>query len=429
MSDSKTRDAEAIAILRANDRGTYTVPTKGLYPFQWNWDSALVALGWAKIDRDRAFVELQTLLSAQWPNGMIPHIVFWQNDEGYFPGPGEWGTHTTPPTSGITQPPVAASVLRRLVDAHPDDRPVGADEMIEKIDRWHQWFATARDPGETGLVAIIHPWESGRDNLPDWDAPLSFVDTSKVGTYHRRDTDHVNADERPQKADYDRYMALVQFGRAVGWDDGEIAEKSPFWVADVGMNAILRRAERDLIALAEGFGETAIADRAKRRLARLDKGFETLWSNAAGGYVSKDLRHNTFGDEISAGAWLAFFGGPVPENRAAKLMATFAEWRAKVRFVLPSFGPDSPLFDPIRYWRGPVWAIVNFMIATGLADNGFASEAETVRTDTGALIEKTGFYEYFSPIDGRGGGGDAFSWTAAMWLCWARPDTQIQEDV
>ena len=29
---------EAVAILRENDRGAYTVPTKGLYPFQWNWD-------------------------------------------------------------------------------------------------------------------------------------------------------------------------------------------------------------------------------------------------------------------------------------------------------------------------------------------------------------------------------------------------------
>jgi hypothetical protein len=29
----------AVEILRENDRGDYTVPTKGLYPFQWNWDS------------------------------------------------------------------------------------------------------------------------------------------------------------------------------------------------------------------------------------------------------------------------------------------------------------------------------------------------------------------------------------------------------
>lgn len=35
----------ARAILTANDRGGYTVPTDRLYPFQWNRDSAFVAMG------------------------------------------------------------------------------------------------------------------------------------------------------------------------------------------------------------------------------------------------------------------------------------------------------------------------------------------------------------------------------------------------
>ena len=35
----------AIDTLAKNDRGGFTIPTKGLYPYQWNWDSAFVALG------------------------------------------------------------------------------------------------------------------------------------------------------------------------------------------------------------------------------------------------------------------------------------------------------------------------------------------------------------------------------------------------
>ena len=44
----------AIAILKENDRGSYSVPTSGLYPFQWNWDSCLSALGQAWDDEVRA---------------------------------------------------------------------------------------------------------------------------------------------------------------------------------------------------------------------------------------------------------------------------------------------------------------------------------------------------------------------------------------
>lgn len=74
MSRNGKLDQQAREILHRNDRGGYTVPTHGLYPFQWNWDSAFVALGFAEFDRDRAWQEIETLVSAQWEDGMIPYI-------------------------------------------------------------------------------------------------------------------------------------------------------------------------------------------------------------------------------------------------------------------------------------------------------------------------------------------------------------------
>ena len=107
-------DRRAIEILHHNDRGGYTVPTEGLYPYQWNWDSAFAALGFATFDMDRAWTELESLFGGQWADGMVPHIIFQRVDTTYFPGPEQWGTGKTPPTSGITQPPVAATVARQL---------------------------------------------------------------------------------------------------------------------------------------------------------------------------------------------------------------------------------------------------------------------------------------------------------------------------
>jgi len=51
--------------LVANDRGGYTVPNAKVYPFQWNWDSAFVAMGFAVFDEDRAWRELETLFLGQ----------------------------------------------------------------------------------------------------------------------------------------------------------------------------------------------------------------------------------------------------------------------------------------------------------------------------------------------------------------------------
>jgi len=112
-------DTAARDILRANDRGGFTVPTARLYPYQWNWDSAFAALGFAEFDLDRAWRELETLVEGQWPNGMIPHIIFRRDDPDYFPGPPVWNTGREPPTSGYTQPPVLATVMRALYERDP----------------------------------------------------------------------------------------------------------------------------------------------------------------------------------------------------------------------------------------------------------------------------------------------------------------------
>ena len=100
-------DKAAEAVLRANDRGGYTVPTAGLYPYQWNWDSAFAALGFAEFDIDRAWRELETLAEGAWPNGMWPHILFRADDPDYFPGPSVWGAGTSVgapiASSGVSQ--------------------------------------------------------------------------------------------------------------------------------------------------------------------------------------------------------------------------------------------------------------------------------------------------------------------------------------
>jgi glycogen debranching enzyme len=70
----------------------------------------------------------------------------------------------------------------------------------------------------------------------------------------------------------------------------------------------------------------------------------------------------------------------------------------------------------LRYWRGPIWAVVNWMIADGLDWAGHAPLAARVRRDTVGLIANAGFSEYFDPTDGHGIGGADFSWTAAIYL-------------
>jgi hypothetical protein len=415
-------DRRAREILRGNDRGSYTVPNGRVYPFQWNWDSAFVALGFASFDEDRAWREIETLFQAQWNDGFLPHIVFWRDDAGYFPGPAVWATGRTPPTSGITQPPVASSIVRSLwMRAHDKAafRP-RLETLFPKLLAWHRWFARVRDPLGKGLVLAIHPWETGRDNSPEWDAPSLAIDTSRVGVYQRRDTTHLDQSMRPTKAEYDRYLALVQFGRGTGWDQQRIAQENPFRVVDVGMTMVLLRANRDLLALAEELGRGQEADELRRFIARAEMGVGYLWDEQIESYCSRDVITGQFSGFVTSASFLSFYAGLQDDSRDRKMLAHLERIAERAKYLVPSLDPENEGFDSIRYWRGPVWAVVNYLVAIGLADSGHVSWADRVRSDTRALIESAGFYESYCPITGRGTGGGDFSWTAAMWLHWAR---------
>jgi glycogen debranching enzyme len=403
----------ARTILRENDRGGYTVPTARLYPFQWNWDSAFVAMGWATFDAPRAWQEIERLLRGQWEDGLIPQIVFHAPSDDYFPGPDVWGVQHDPSTSGIPQPPVLATAVRRVLDASGDEARMAA--IYPHLLHNHRWWENARDPGRRGLVATLHPWETGMDNSPAWDTPLARVPTATRTAIRRRDTSHVDAAMRPRAEDYQRFIHLVDLFRDCAWDPVRMLAASPFRVADVGTNAILLRAERDLFDLAGRFGTPAEQAEIAVRIERLGAALDRLWSADLGLFISQDLRaHTPIAVGTSAG-FLPLYAGRAGA-RAPQMAVTLQRWAGRVSRLVPSTDPDDPRFERLRYWCGPVWAVVNWMIADGFQRAGETAPAERIRSDTRALISNAGFSEYFDPADGNGLGGANFSWTAAVWL-------------
>ena len=411
-------DKRAKDILIANDKGTYTVPTKGLYPYQWNWDSALVALGFSTFDIPRACQEVESLLEAQWDDGFVPHIIFRGNAPGYFPGPVVWKAGQRTPSSGITQPPVAASVVLTLWQA-TDDQAIRQRlaALFPRLLNWHRWFNEFRVTAKGGVV-ISHPWESGRDNSVEWDEPAARVDTSGIGDYKRRDLEYTDADMRPTKLDYDRYLAMVAYGRESGWDHRKIAEQGPFRVADVGMTMIFLRASRDLATLAALLDETEAGQEIQGHIDHLINNMDYLWDDENGVFCSRDLISGKLSGQVTNASFLNFYGDAGTPQQRQRMAEHWQRIAARVKYTVPSQDPDSEAFDAIRYWRGPVWAIMNYMIAKGFREQGREDWAERVKLDTRTLMEKTGFYEAYSPEDGSGSGGNEFSWTAAMWLTW-----------
>jgi glycogen debranching enzyme len=205
--------------------------------------------------------------------------------------------------------------------------------------------------------------------------------------------------QRPTDDHYRRYAVLVK----------EIADSDfgpgPLAVYDPMMTAILARAEEDLEWLADRLDYAGLE---RGRGARLKAGLMSKLYNP-------ELERFSFYDAAAGqrleadvvGAYLpAMLDLPVRSQVLQRLRESYwTEW------PLPSTAPDHPEFDPVRYWRGPTWVNVNWLLADSLPG---------LKERTLELIERSGFREYFNPLTGEGLGASQFTWTAALALDWLR---------
>ncbi|MYA87440.1 MAG: hypothetical protein F4X97_03115, partial [Boseongicola sp. SB0662_bin_57] len=212
---------------------------------------------------------------------------------------------------------------------------------------------------------------------------------------------------------YKRYVWLVQHFRSLGWDNSKLHDASPFRMVDPDFNAILIRSCSDLADLAERLGEFEIAAESRAFAERGIKAMDSLWHERLGQYVCYDRVAAKLIDSPSIGGILAAFCA-VPKPRAEALAARIARLGESARFMVPSHDPAAPEYDGLRYWRGPVWLIVNYMISDGLKAAGQDAMARRIDADSIRLIEKGGFAEYYDPVTAEPCGGSNFTWTAAM---------------
>jgi glucosylglycerate hydrolase len=432
--------ARAAEILRRNDMGAWTKAAPDLYPHQWSWDSAFIAIGLARLDTRRAARELLTLFEHQWKNGKVPHIVF--NPEAppdsYFPGADHWACAAASPdappsppyTSCLCQPPVHAIAALKIWEAAGNGKASAEAsaflrEIYPKLLAWHRYLATARDPEGSGLVTIYHPWESGTDNSPRWDDALATVEVSDLSPYPRRDLGHVHDPaQRPTDADYDRYLWLVRLIKGAACDDGAIYKTHPFLVKDVLFSAILVAANEALLEIASVVG----APEGDRRLIagwarRGHAGLEACWDPDLGLCLDYDVSIGRPIRSRTIAGFAPLISGGVTVERLADLLLRFDSpdftGSAMLRRPLPpATSPDEKRFDPRSYWRGPVWPITNWLLWWSLERAGASDRASRIRRASLDQIAEGGFAEYFEPFTGEPLGSPDQSWTAAVVLDW-----------
>jgi hypothetical protein len=318
------------------------------------------------------------------------------------------------------QPPVHATAVWHIYRNAADTARAEAflRELMPRLAAWHEYLYRERTRDGEGLVEIWHPWESGADNSPLWDEALARIapPREEIPDYQRVDTEVVDSSQRPTNAEYDRYAYLVKCYRERAYDQARIRAECPFAIQDVLFNAILAQAGEDLASIARVIGEDPAPF--ERAAATTRSSLDAkLWNEQAGMYLDYDLRA---GAHVAARTWVGLaplYCGVSPE-RASRLLDTVREFAVTLDggWAVPSVAAADPSFDPARYWRGPVWPMISWVIHLGLRRHGFTAEAEQLRSTQLGLARGGGFWEHYNAETGEGQGTEHLSWTAAIVL-------------
>ena len=407
---------EAKNILIGNRKEGYTLPTNSkLYPAQWNWDSGFIALGYSHFNLKFAFDEIKTLLRGQWKDGMIPHILFHDLNTNYYPNHSVWACGNKIHSSGITQPPVLAIILKKILDKNTikNEEIKKIKNILNKVKKYHEWLINYRDPNYSGLVSILHPWESGYDNSPLWDDPMNEIKIEKKLKYKRGDNKVVNPNYRPLDIDYDRYVTIKNYLKKNKYNPKTLYHKSMFNVVDVGFNSIFLRANKDLLKLLKKFNLKY--KKLQKYISHSENQITKLYNKKKNNFINLDLRNKKKIIIPSITNYFILFADIKDKKLNNKIIKNLKKYNSKEKFLFSSIKSSHSKFEEKRYWRGPVWINCNWIIYQGLK-NKDKNFAKIIKKKTIDLVKKKGFHEYYSCKTGEAFGANNFSWTASLFL-------------
>lgn len=374
---------------RIKDGYQYTVPSPDSYPYQWFWDSCFHAIILSHFNLEDAKKELFSLVSHQFESGMIPHVTYWEKVPGVIDI--DWGREGT---SSITQPPMLAYAVWEI---YKKDKDIDfLKKMYPHLYHYYNYLLIERDPRRNHLIGIINPDESGEDNSPRFDTPLGLPPVHTLEENFRK---RIEFFDKNRTCNFDAPFCM----------------KNYFWVKDVPFNSIFVENLRllSLIAKDAGYVEDSLHYEEQRALcikAMRERMFEDglFWSTYGMDYT-----------KIKIKTWAIFspmFAEILTKEEALMLVENYLKNPEEfgTSYTIPTVSVSEPTFDPLGFWRGPVWMSTNWFVYKGLLKYGFVTEAEKIREQSTELIKKNGFKEQFHPITGNGLGAENFTWGAII---------------
>ncbi len=344
------------------------------------WDNFFAGFMASLGCRELAYSNLREILNEQTQEGFVPNFAY-----------------ATGQCSGDrSQPPVGSAMLLETYRVYREKWIV--EEMYEDLLRWNCWFAKHR-MNESGALC--------------WGSEEILVQYG-----NRWETTGV----------HDTFGAALESGL----DNSPMYDDIPFnqrthrlELEDVGLTGLYILDCRCLIELAKVIGCERDIPKLQARMNLACAGLEGLWDEEKGFYYNRRTDTGMFSRRISPTNFYALFSkdvSPIRQRRIAEHYYNPEEFYGE--WMLPSIARNDTAYYDQEYWRGRVWAPLNFLVYLALIQ----TELDDVRHDLAQKsaklflkewMEHRHVHENYSAITGEGcdsGNSDKFYHWGAL-LC------------
>ena len=345
------------------------------------WDNFFAGFMASLGNPQLAYSNLREILNEQTADGFVPNFAY----------------ATGQVSADRSQPPVGSTMLLETYRVLGETWIV--EEMYDDLLRWNRWFAEHRMNPSGALC-----W--GSEEIP-------------VLYGNRWESEGVHA----------TYGAALESGL----DNSPMYDDIPFnretnrlELEDVGLTGLYILDCRSLIELAKIIGREADIQELTTQLEKACGGLETLWDEENGFYYNRRTDTGEFSRRISPTNFYALFSLQVSTERQRRMADEhyynpeeyYGEW------MLPSIARNDPAYPDQEYWRGRVWAPLNFLVYLALRETELADVRKDLAEKSKKLFlkewtEHRHVHENYNSMTGEGcdsGNSDKFYHWGAL-LC------------
>ena len=180
-------------------------------------------------------------------------------------------------------------------------------------------------------------------------------------------------------------------------------------LADVGLMGLYIKDCKALAELARIVGREDVIDELEKRQSLVESALMTMWDEDFGLFLNRDMKNGELLHRISPTNFYALYADSVTAEQKSRMLKEhfynpcefWGEW------IMPSIARNDPAYKDQTYWRGRIWAPMNYLVYEAMKNAGLYEECRVLAEKSEKLILKEWrshghVHENYCPNTGEG---------------------------